>query len=80
MSSVRIEQQCVASKTPSAKLIYLILQHEGQLTKSELLEKTMLSRSTVHTGIDQLLSCEVIEKQTGLQDARERLYIPITPY
>lgn len=80
MSCLQIEQPCVASKTPSAKLIYLILQHKGRLTKSELLEKTMLSRSTVHTGIDQLLSCEVIEKQTRLQDARERVYIPISPY
>ncbi len=80
MSSLRIEQQCVASKTPSAKLIYLILQHEGRLTKSELLEKTMLSRSTVHAGIDQLLSCGVIEKQTSLRDARERVYVSISPY
>ena len=80
MSSVRIEQPCVASKTPSAKLIFLILQHEGRLTKSELLEKSMLSRSAVHTGIDQLRSCDVIEKQTSLQDAREREYVPITPY
>ena len=78
MSSVRIEQPCVASKTPSAKLIFLILQHEGRLTKSELLEKSMLSRS--HTGIDQLRSCDVIEKQTSLQDARERVYVPITSY
>lgn len=80
MSSVRIEQPCVASKTPSAKLIYLILQYEGQLTKSELLEKTMLSRSTVHAGIDQLFSCDVIEKRTSLQDARERVYVLIAPY
>lgn len=79
MSSVRIDRTCVASKTPSAKLIYLILQHEGRLTKSELLEKSMLSRSAVHTGIDQLISCGVIEKRTSLQDARERVYVPISP-
>ncbi|WP_407661662.1 winged helix-turn-helix transcriptional regulator [Haladaptatus caseinilyticus] len=42
------------------------MQQEGRLTQLELHEKTLLSRSTVHAGIDKLLSCGVIEKQVEL--------------
>jgi DNA-binding MarR family transcriptional regulator len=59
---------------PSAKLVALVLEHEGTLSQQEIAAESLLPERTVRLGLEQLQSVEVIEPRTSLQDARKRLY------
>lgn len=59
---------------PSAKLVALVLEHEGTLSQQEIAAESLLPERTVRLGLEQLQSAEVIEARTSLQDARKRLY------
>ena len=59
---------------PSAKLVALVLEHEGTLSQQEIAAESLLPERTVRLGLEQLQSGEVIEARTSLQDARKRLY------
>ncbi|ACM59121.1 M protein trans-acting positive regulator (MGA) [Halohasta litchfieldiae] len=59
---------------PSAKLVALILKHEGTLSQREIATKSHLSERTVRYGLNELQQVDVVESRTSLQDARKRLY------
>jgi len=60
---------------PSAKLVSLVLEHEGTLSQQEIAAESLLPERTVRLGLEQLQSAEAIEARTSLQDARKRLYL-----
>lgn len=60
--------------TPSAKLVYVLLQRESPLTQSELVERTQLSARTVRNGLEQLERADLASKDVCLRDARKRVY------
>ncbi|SFH03949.1 HTH domain-containing protein [Halopelagius inordinatus] len=60
--------------TPSAKLVYVLLQRESPLTQSELVERTQLSPRTVRNALGQLDGADLVSKDVCLRDARKRLY------
>ncbi|MFC6723842.1 MarR family transcriptional regulator [Halobium palmae] len=68
---------CVVRQTPSAKLVYLVLQREGCLTQSALMERALLDRSTVRRAVESLEDCGVVSKEVNLQDARHRVYCAV---
>ncbi len=59
---------------PSAKLVALVLEHNGTLTQQELAAESLLPERTVRLGLEQLQQVDVVEARTSLQDARKRLY------
>ncbi|WP_226043424.1 winged helix-turn-helix domain-containing protein [Natrinema sp. DC36] len=60
---------------PSAKLVYKVLEYEGDLTQSEIADETLLSPSTVRDAVAHLEDAGVIEGQQGrLPDARKKVY------
>jgi len=59
---------------PSAKLVALVLEHDGTLSQQELATESLLPERTVRLGIEKLQRVDVVESRTSLRDARKRLY------
>lgn len=61
---------------PSAKLVYKVLEAEGQLTQSRLADETLLPKRTVRYALTQLEAADVVEADIYIPDARKKLYRP----
>ena len=59
---------------PSAKLVALVLEHNGTLSQQELAAESLLPERTVRLGLEELQQVDVIESRTSLRAARKRLY------
>jgi len=59
---------------PSAKLVALVLVHNGTLSQREIAAKSLLPERTVRSGLDQLQKVDVVEANISVRDARKRLY------
>lgn len=64
----------IADLPPSAKLIYLVLEYNDQLTQKAIVEESFLSARTVRYAINRLEEIGVIDSQVSFQDARQTLY------
>ncbi|WP_121823365.1 winged helix-turn-helix transcriptional regulator [Halostella salina] len=64
----------VADLAPSAKLVYKVLEHNGQLTQQQIAEESLLPARTVRHALSELESVDAIEERIHFQDARQRLY------
>ena len=71
-------RECVAGATASAKLLYLVLCHDGSATQSELAAETGLDRKTIGRAISLLIDCGVVTETVDPTDARRRCYRPVT--
>lgn len=58
----------------SAKLVYKILVHEGDMTQKELINASLLPDRTVRYALDVLLRNSVITSQPHFSDARQTVY------
>jgi len=72
-SSTQLRNE-VRDLPPSAKLVAVVLEHNGTLTQRELAAESLLPERTVRLGLEKLQQADVIESRTSLQDARKRLY------
>jgi len=59
---------------PSAKLVYLVLDHEGPLTQQQLCDRTMLSARTARSAVTELEDVGLVTEEVYLRDARKKLY------
>ena len=59
---------------PSAKLVAIVLEHNGILSQQELAAESLLSERTVRLGLEKLQQVDVVDSRTSLRDARKRLY------
>ncbi|MFD1643680.1 MarR family transcriptional regulator [Halohasta litorea] len=64
----------VSDLPPSAKLIAKVLEYNGTLTQSELVERSRLSPRTTRQGTQKLEDAGVVESEISLADARQKLY------
>ena len=64
----------LADLPPSAKLVFVVLDHEGTLTQKQLVEETRLSARTVRYALNRLTEINAISEQMNLKDARQTLY------
>lgn len=72
VNQVDTEQLC--DLPPSAKLVYKVLEYDGEMTQSQLVKETRLSARTVRYALDELQSVDAIEKDIYFADARKHLY------
>ena len=65
---------------PSAKLVYLVLEHEGPLTQQQLCARTLLSGRTARSALSELEDAGLITEGVYIPDARKKLYrsYPVT--
>lgn len=59
---------------PSAKLVFTVLAHEGELTQQEITNEAFLSSRTARYALKRLAEIDAIEKDIDLSDARQRRY------
>ena len=72
--SSRELRDSVQDLPPSAKLVAIVLEHNGILSQQELAAESLLPERTVRLGIEKLQQVDVVESRTSLRDARKRLY------
>ena len=59
---------------PSAKLVYKVLEYNGQMTQKELASETRLSVRTVRYALNRLGEVGLVEQVPCLSDGRRTLY------
>lgn len=59
---------------PSAKLVFKVLEYQGQLSQKEIIEETMLPPRTVRYALSLLMSEGLVTKKLSLRDSRQGLY------
>ncbi|MFX1605070.1 MAG: hypothetical protein ACFFDD_04120 [Promethearchaeota archaeon] len=59
---------------PSAKLVFKVLEYQGQLSQKEIVEETMLPPRTVRYALSLLMSEGLVTKKLSLRDSRQGFY------
>lgn len=59
---------------PSAKLVFKVLEYNGQMTQTELADETRLSTRTVRYALNRLQEKDLIAKVPCLDDGRRTFY------
>lgn len=59
---------------PAAKLLLKTLEHEGDHTQQELIEKTALSKQSVYNGLQRLENRGFVERRPNWSDSRHSLF------
>lgn len=70
------DEHTLADLPPSAKLVFVVLEHEGPLTQKRLVEETRLSSRTVRYALGRLNEINAVSEQISFIDARQTLYTP----
>lgn len=60
--------------SPSAKLVYKILEYEGSMTQSELAEDAMLDPRAIRRVTSSLEDVGLVDSRHSQQDGREIVY------
>ena len=59
---------------PSAKLVYKVLEYEGELTQAEIASESRLCPRTVRYALGKLEARDVVDSRIHLEDARQSVY------
>jgi len=70
----RITTPEVADLSPSAKLVYLVLEDAGPCSVADLRGRTQLSDRSLRRALDELDDVEVVESRANPRDARSDEY------
>ena len=60
--------------SPSAKLVFKVLEYNASLTQKEIIQCSRLSGRTVRNALDQLERIEAVVKGVCIHDARQNRY------
>ena len=67
-------EEDLADLPPSAKLVYKVLEYNGQLTQKGIVEESMLSARTVRYALERLEEVGAVTEDVYFADARQNLY------
>jgi len=56
------------------KLVVTTLSHEGELTQSQLADRTRLAPRTVRSALGRLENHGIVRSRRSVMDARKRIY------
>lgn len=73
MSDTELEE-ILEDVPPSAKLVYRVLEHEGELTQKEIVTESRLEPRTARYAISRLEEDDLITSRPSPTDARQTLY------
>lgn len=59
---------------PSVKLVYKVLEYEGECTLPDVREETLLPQRTARYALERLEAEELVDKRPNPSDARQSLY------
>ncbi len=60
--------------SPSAKLVYKVLEYEGPMTQEEIARESRLCARTVRYALGKLDEHGVVTSRASLEDARQSIY------
>ncbi|UHQ96147.1 MarR family transcriptional regulator [Natrinema halophilum] len=60
--------------SPSAKLVYKVLEVNGTMTQSQIADESLLSKRTVRYAIGNLREADLLHERVSFRDARKTLY------
>jgi len=69
-----MSENSIEDVPPSAKLVYKVLEYNGDLTQKEIVERSMLSQRTVRDALARLREVDVVAEEVYIPDARQNLY------
>ena len=64
----------IEARSPSAKLVYTVLEHEGELTQGEIARESRLCLRTVRYAVGVLEEHGLVSSRVSLEDARRSVY------
>ena len=59
---------------PSAKLVFTVLEHEGELTQQGVAKETMLPIRTARYALNRLEDIGAVDRRFYFADARQNIY------
>lgn len=60
--------------SPSAKLVYKVLEYEAPLTQAEIIQESQLSQRTVYNALQDLEEYDLVDSKPRTEDLRQRVY------
>jgi DNA-binding MarR family transcriptional regulator len=72
------DDETLADLPPSAKLVFKVLEYNGELTQKGIVEESMLSARTVRYALERLEEIGVVDEDVYFADARQNIY-ELTP-
>jgi len=73
-SDVDVGTTAITELSPSAKLVYKVLEYEGSLTQEEIAAESRLCSRTVRYALGKLEDQDLIASRVCLEDARQSKY------
>lgn len=67
-------EEAMADVPPSAKLVFKVLQYEGDLTQQQLAEETRLVPRTIRYALERLEQRDLVTSKVYFADARQEIY------
>lgn len=64
----------ITDLSPSAKLVYKVLEYEGELTQAEIAAESRLCPRTVRYALKKLERNGIVDSRVHLADARQSVY------
>ncbi|MFP8952648.1 MarR family transcriptional regulator [Natrialbaceae archaeon A-arb3/5] len=64
----------VTTLSPSAKLVYKVLEYEGTMTQEEIAAESRLCSRTVRYALGKLEDHDLVASRVHLEDARQSKY------
>lgn len=74
MATSSSQREALRDLSPSAKLVYKVLEHNGELTQQEIAERSRLSPRTVRYALSGLEEIDAIAVRPDLSDPRKKRY------
>ncbi|WP_246084402.1 MarR family transcriptional regulator [Salinadaptatus halalkaliphilus] len=68
------DNEAITALSPSAKLVYKVLEYEGPMTQAEIAAESRLCARTVRYAIRTLEEEELLTSRVCLDDARQSNY------
>lgn len=74
LQSLDGEATGLSDMPPSAKLVVKTLEHEGEVTQTQLAKQTLLAGRTVRSALSKLEDAGIVTSRRSVFDARKTLY------
>jgi DNA-binding MarR family transcriptional regulator len=78
MTALHIDNSAVAELAPSEKLVYMLIQENAPVTRSDLQSQTQLPDGTITHALRTLVEQNVVRRLRDPDDLRRRIYKPVT--
>ncbi|MEY7849697.1 MarR family transcriptional regulator [Natrarchaeobius sp. A-rgal3] len=67
-------RESISDLSPSAKLVYKVLEYEGAMTQEEIVAESRLCSRTVRYALGKLEEGGIVASRVHLEDARQSKY------